>query len=145
MNILIHKILPGQDIEECLKIRRKVFIEGQNVPEEEELDGLDCDSDHYIIRLNDVASGTARIRYIQNKAKIERVAILTEYQGQGLGKKLMEYLIKVIRDSSKVKMAILGAQTHAIPFYENFGFSICSDEYIEAGIPHRDMQIILNS
>ncbi|WPY00233.1 GNAT family N-acetyltransferase [Candidatus Trichorickettsia mobilis] len=145
MNILIHKILPGQDIEECLKIRRKVFIEGQNVPEEEELDGLDHDSDHYIIRLNDVTSGTARIRYIQNKAKIERVAILTEYQGQGLGKKLMEYLIKAIRDSSKVKIAILGAQTHAIPFYENLGFSICSDEYIEAGIPHRDMQIILNS
>ncbi|WP_316353373.1 GNAT family N-acetyltransferase [Candidatus Trichorickettsia mobilis] len=145
MNILIYKILPDQDIEECLKIRRKVFIEGQNVLEEEELDGLDCDGDHYIIRLDDFVSGTARIRYIQNKAKIERVAILTEYQGQGLGRRLMEYLLKEIRNSDKVKIATLGAQTHAIPFYENLGFTICSDEYIEAGIPHKDMQIILSS
>ena len=34
---------------------------------------------------------------------------------------------------------VLGAQTHAIPFYENIGYQAFGPEYLDAGIPHRDM------
>jgi ElaA protein len=34
---------------------------------------------------------------------------------------------------------VLGAQTHAIPFYESIGYRAFGPEYLDAGIPHRDM------
>ena len=38
-----------------------------------------------------------------------------------------------------VTKAKLGAQTHAIGFYEKLGFTVHGPEYDDAGIPHRDM------
>lgn len=144
MNIAIHKVSLNHEIEICLNIRAKVFIEGQNIPVEEEIDDLDGISDHYILKLDGAPVGTARVRYIDNKAKIERVAILSKYRGLGLGKELMEYVVKDIKASKLVNMAVLGAQMYAIPFYEKLGFSVCSDEYEDAGITHKEMQIVFS-
>ena len=44
-----------------------------------------------------------------------------------------------------VRMAGLGAQTHAIGFYERLGFAVYGPEYDDAGIPHRDMTLDLNA
>ena len=89
MNITINQVLSDFEMEDCFKIRKKVFIEGQNVPKDIEVDGLDVESQHYIVKLDQESIGTARVRYIKDKAKIERVAIIPEYQGMGCGKKLM--------------------------------------------------------
>jgi predicted GNAT family N-acyltransferase len=86
MNIVINKLLPKEDLRDCFSIRRKVFIEGQNVPEADDFDGYDRESTHYLLLLDRIAIGTARVRYIENKAKIERVALLQEFHGQGYGK-----------------------------------------------------------
>ena len=141
MNITINQATTPSDMESCHNIRRRVFIEGQNVPEEDEIDGLDGESNRYLLKLDNSPAGTARIRYVEGKAKIERVAILSGHQGKGLGRKLMQYLLQEIVRAGKAKTAILGAQTHAIPFYEDLGFTVCSDEYMDAGILHKDMQI----
>lgn len=42
-----------------------------------------------------------------------------------------------------VTRAKLGAQTHAIGFYERLGFAAYGPEYDDAGIPHRDMALEL--
>ncbi|MEO0503034.1 MAG: GNAT family N-acetyltransferase, partial [Pseudomonadota bacterium] len=34
----------------------------------------------------------------------------------------------------------LGAQTHALSFYEKLGFEAFGPVYDDAGIPHRDME-----
>ena len=39
----------------------------------------------------------------------------------------------------QLKEAILSAQTHATSFYEEAGFVIVSDVYLDANIPHVDM------
>lgn len=83
MNICFYKAISADDIAKCLYIRRKIFIEGQNVPEKDDLDGLDDKSDLYLLSLGAEIIGTARVRYIEGKAKIERVAILEQYQGKG--------------------------------------------------------------
>jgi ElaA protein len=41
---------------------------------------------------------------------------------------------------TKVK---LGAQTHALGFYERLGFTAIGDEFDDAGIPHREMVLKL--
>ena len=34
----------------------------------------------------------------------------------------------------------LSAQEHAVEFYKKYGFSVVSDVYMDAGIPHYDMK-----
>lgn len=34
----------------------------------------------------------------------------------------------------------LNAQTHAIPFYEKLGYKVISEEFMDAGIPHKTME-----
>lgn len=139
--ILVKKISEAKDIQTCLTIRYQVFVEGQNVPAHEEVDGLDSCSEHYLLFINQLPVGTARVRYTDDFAKIERVAILDAHQGQGLGHVLMNFIIKDVQRNQRVKKAKLGAQTYAISFYEKLGFVICSNEYLDAGIPHKDMQL----
>ena len=129
MNISINKLSLTQDLTDCFNIRREVFIEGQNISVEDEVDGRDSESDHYLLLLEGKPIATTRVRYIENKAKIERVAVLQEFQGQGYGKKLMQHILKDIKQSSKTEITL--------------GFSVCSDEYMDAGIPHKDMHLKL--
>jgi predicted GNAT family N-acyltransferase len=104
---------------------------------------LDSSSEHYLLFLNKLPVGTGRVRHSEDFTKIERVAILEAYQGQVLGHILMNFIIEDMRQNFLVKKVKLGAQTYAIPFDEKLGFLICSSEYLDAGIPHKDMQINL--
>ena len=125
------------DITTCLQIRRVVFIEGQDVPEAEEVDGQDPDCIHYLARVNEVPVATARVKSLGVKAKIQRVAVLDACRGTGLGAELMNFIIDDLRGN--FDEAVLGSQTHAIGFYEKLGFEVFGPEYDDAGIPHRDM------
>ena len=143
MKYLIKKVFLEKDIQNCFAIRNNVFVEGQMVPLAEELDGKDEGSDHYLLLVNSAPVGTARVRLIDDYAKIERVAVLEEYQGKGLGNAIMRVILSDLKSNAMITTAKLGAQTYAIPFYEKLGFSVCSAEYIDAGIPHKDMELSL--
>lgn len=145
MNLLIKKTSSPEELEQCLHIRKKVFVEGQNVPIDEEIDGKDKDSEHYLLLIDNEPTGTARVRFLEHYAKIERVAILAGNQGRGLGLKLMQKIVSDLKEQSQVNTAKLGAQTYAIPFYEKLGFTVCSEEYMDANIPHKDMELNVKS
>jgi predicted GNAT family N-acyltransferase len=140
MPVTVSRVISHDDIQCCFDIRRRVFVDGQNVPEADEWDGLDGQAEHYLLRTNGQPAATARIRYLGEKAKIERVAVLEDYQKQGLGKIIMQYILEAIKCKQGISMAILGAQEHAIGFYEGLGFGVCSESYMDAGIPHKWMQ-----
>lgn len=140
--LFIRNAVSQDDINHCFAIRHKVFIEGQGISIEEELDEYDATCNHYILFYQDEPAGVARVRYKDDFAKIERVAILEVHQGKGLGYALMKFILADIGRTSSVQKAKLSSQTYAIPFYEKLGFTICSEEYIDAGIPHRDMQLV---
>ncbi|EPX77750.1 GNAT family N-acetyltransferase [Litoreibacter arenae] len=129
------------DIATCLEIRRVVFVEGQNVPEHEEVDGKDAICRHYLAHVNDLPAATARVMPLGTKAKIQRVAVLDIHRGTGLGAELMRFILDDLQDD--FDEAILGSQTHAIGFYEKLGFKAFGPEYDDAGIPHRDMLLKL--
>jgi len=141
MNVLIHNVSSLEDIQKCLAIRTAVFVDGQNVPIGEEIDGKDGVSDHYLLFADDKPVGVARVRFVENYAKIERVAILGSYQGKGLGKSIMKKILFDLKQNTRSEMVKLSSQIYAISFYEKLGFSVCSEEYMDAGIPHKDMQL----
>jgi len=139
MNILINKASNPADMQKCFDIRLKVFVHGQNVPLEEEIDDNDAVSDHYLLHVANAPAGTARVRIIDDYAKIERVAVLEEHQGKGLGKELLLRILTDLKQKNAVKKAKLSSQVYAIPFYEKLGFLVCSEVYMDANIPHKDM------
>lgn len=117
---------------------------GQNVPQNEEVDGKDQDSDHYLLTIDTKPVGVARVRYIEDFAKIERVAILNHYQGLGFGQQIMKTILSDLKQLAVIASAKLSSQTYAIPFYEKLGFIVCSEEYMDANIPHKDMVLNFN-
>jgi len=118
MNVLVNKVSSAEDIQKCLDIRTTVFVIGQNVPQSEEVDGKDQDSDHYLLTIDSKPVGVARVRYIDDFAKIERVAILSDYQGHGFGEQIMKTILSDLKQSALIASAKLSSQTYAIPFYE---------------------------
>ncbi|MEQ9115820.1 MAG: GNAT family N-acetyltransferase [Rickettsiales bacterium] len=144
MGVVVKKISNISQLNQCLEIRRVVFIEGQKVPVDIEIDGRDGESEHFLLLIDESPSGTARVRYYDEVAKIERVAILEKHQGKGLGKKLMQGIIDCLKEEKAVRKLFLGSQSHAIKFYENLGFTVCGEEYIEAGIPHKNMELAID-
>lgn len=132
------KITVTDDFDACMAIRRTVFVQEQNVPEELEQDDHDATAVHLLAVADGVPVGTARLLIDGTTAKIGRVALLPQARGKGAGAALMRAALDELR-ARGVTTAKLGAQTHALVFYEKLGFSAYGPEYDDAGIPHRDM------
>ncbi|HWL57136.1 MAG TPA: GNAT family N-acetyltransferase [Paracoccus sp. (in: a-proteobacteria)] len=128
------------DIPACRAIRREVFVVEQSVPEEDEWDDLDGEAIH-LLALDDARQpiGTARILLQGDTGKIGRVAVVKSARGTGMGAALIRAALDELRALPGITRAKLGAQTHAIGFYEKLGFTAYGPEYDDAGIPHRDM------
>jgi len=121
-------------------IRRRVFTEEQNVPEELEWDGLD-DSCHHIL-VTDAGNrpiGTGRIK---PDGHLGRMAVLSGYRNQGVGSAILRALLDYAGQQHSNRV-YLHAQVSAIPFYLKHGFVITGEQFTEAGIPHRSMAMNL--
>lgn len=125
------------EVETCLRLRRVIFIDEQNVPERDELDGLDPEATHLLAIVQGVPVGTARILFGENLAKIGRVCVLKEHRGAGHATALMRKALEVAR--RQAQRAKLSAQVDAMGLYERLGFVALGPVYDDAGIPHRDM------
>lgn len=130
------------DIATCQRLRRMVFIEEQGVSEADEVDGLDDAALHLLARLDGEPVGSARLLEKAETLKIGRVCVIVPQRGTGLGAALIRKAMDVGRENG-FKRALLGSQTHAIPFYERLGFSVFGPVYDDAGIPHQDMDCAL--
>ena len=121
------------------QVRYRVFVEEQKVPAEIELDEFDPVSVHALaFDAGGRALGTGRLL---PDGHIGRMAVLREARGAGVGSALLRALMKAARARGD-REVMLSAQTHAIPFYERFGFAVEGDEYDDAGIPHRMMRLV---
>lgn len=132
-----------QDIAACRALRRAVFIEEQGVSDADEVDDLDGVAVHLLAAEGGRPVGTARLLREGAVGKIGRVCVLAEARGTGLGAALIRAGIAEFRAMPGVEKVKLGAQTHALGFYEQLGFVAFGAEYIDAGIPHRDMMLVL--
>ncbi|MBM1220628.1 GNAT family N-acetyltransferase [Ponticoccus sp. SC2-23] len=132
-------IAETRDLDACFELRRVVFIEEQGVSLADERDGRDDEAVHLLVHHQGEPIGTARILVSNDVAKIGRVCVLKHYRGNGHGSALVEACCAAAAKRPGVTMAKLGAQTHAIGFYEALGFTAEGPVYDDAGIPHRDM------
>ncbi len=131
---------PTEDVATCQRLRHRVFVEEQGVAQGEERDGRDAEGHHILALQDGQPVGCARILVTGETGKIGRVCVLAEMRGQGLGAAVIRACLDHLRGLPGVTRAVLGSQTHAIGFYEKLGFRPFGPEYLDAGIPHRDME-----
>jgi len=137
-------IKPWQEAEiDAFLVRQEVFIREQAVPIELELDEWDPLATHALAYLDECCIGTGRlVDKGRGQAQIGRMAVLARFRNQGVGKQILEKLIALAK-SQGVRSIVLHSQITAIPFYEKQGFLVQGSTYDEAGIPHRNMILLL--
>ena len=138
---MITVVTTEKDRQACYDIRTAVFVVEQNVPFQLELDELEDECVHFLATIDGVPMATARI-HDRGYAKVQRVAVMKEARGTGLGKKLMEFILDHAREQDFFE-ARLDAQVVAIPFYEKLGFEAHGPVFDDAGIDHRAMTLKL--
>lgn len=136
-------ITQTRDIAACRDLRRIVFIDEQGVPEADEIDDLDDLATHLLAHFKGVPTGTARLLTVGDIGKIGRVCVLKDARGQGIGAALTRAAVTHFAQMQGVTAVKLSAQISALPFYEKLGFAAYGPIYPDAGIAHRDMQLLL--
>ena len=129
------------NIMACRALRRTVFIEEQGVSEADEVDDLDGQAIHILATQDGIPVGSARLLVVGDVGKVGRVCVLRAARGTGLGVALMQTVIAQFRNLPGITCVKLGAQIHALAFYERLGFVPYGPFYIDAGIEHRDMMM----
>jgi len=120
-------------------VRHAVFVDEQEVPPEIELDQFDPICVHALaFDREGRVLGTGRLL---PDGHIGRMAVLRQARGTGVGSALLRALTQAARGRGDREVA-LSAQTHAIPFYERFGFVAEGEQYDDAGIAHRMMRLV---
>lgn len=141
--MLEYKWFPAGEIDPSFRnLRIEIFVKEQGVPEENEFDDYDLQVPHLVIFSDGEAVATGRnIPYGENTVKIGRIAVKKEKRGLRLGEKIVKELLRKAKEDG-AKTVKVGAQTHAVGFYEKCGFSLVgTPEYLEENIPHYDMYL----
>ena len=124
-----------------MRLRVDVFVVEQECPYPE-LDGRDPDVLHLRLLAGDDLLAAARIlppAESKAPARIGRVVVAPAHRGKRLGEAVMQEAIAACERLYPQTPIALSAQSHLKRFYESFGFSPVSEEYLEDGIPHIDM------
>ena len=123
---------------ECERVRLMVFVAEQKVPRELEMDEHDAEAEHFVaFDGRRMVEGCARML---PDGHIGRVAVLRPFRGRGVGTAVMQAVIARAKEKGLASV-YLGAQVHAVPFYEKLGFAVEGEPFTEAGIPHRRMRL----
>ena len=120
-----------------LAIRRTVFIEEQNIPQNIEIDANEEKANYILAYVDGQPVGTARWRETELGIKLERFAVLPHFRCHGIGKKLTRF---ILNEMNSQKSIYLNAQESVIPFYQKCGFQTVGPKFDEANsIPHQKM------
>lgn len=141
-NVKILKVVNGDMLKRCLKIREEVFTLEKGVSKEIEVDKYDCLnelSNHFLIKSQNDDIGTIRCLYVfKDTIKIQRFCFLEGYRGLGFGRIVMEYIENYYKNQG-IRKIEMDAKYEVFSFYEKCGYKRVSDIFIEANIEHVKM------
>lgn len=140
MDPTVSRVDSPAGLEAAFDVRRDVFIEGQGVDEDVEMDGKDDDATHLLATDGDRAVGTARLRVVDpGVGKVERVAVRESHRRRGVGRALVDVLESEAADRGLDRL-VLHAQVRVEGFYADLGYETTGDVFQEAGIDHVRME-----
>ena len=121
-------------------IRSAVFVEEQRIPAEMEWDAADAECVHAVAynRFGLPLATGRLLQHVPGVAKIGRMAVSQAVRGSGVGREVLDALMKAARRRGDHEV-LLHAQTSAASFYARAGFTPRGPQFEEAGIPHVEM------
>lgn len=127
----------AHDVDGALALREQVFCGEQGVSREEELDGRDDEALHLVALEPEDGRviGTLRLLLDDRVAKVGRVAVERSWRRRGVAARMLALAVEAA-GARGAREARLAAQTDAIALYEQAGFRIVSEEFVDAGIVH---------
>ncbi|MDO3409299.1 GNAT family N-acetyltransferase [Saccharibacillus sp. CPCC 101409] len=144
MQTKVTRVENEEQLRRGLAVRREVFIEEQQVPEELEVDDYDAIGSrarHVLIEQagEEVAAGRL-IPYQGGAAKFQRIAVRSAFRGKGYGRVVVAALEDAAREAG-FRRAVLDSQCHAEAFYAGLGYVTKPGEpFYDAGILHVRME-----
>lgn len=133
--------LTSSELYELLRLRADVFVVEQNCVYND-VDGADYASLH-LFTLDESGRCTccARIYHDEANVGVMRIGrLIAKERGKGNGMRLLLACIEECKNLGAEEIR-LHAQQYAIGFYERAGFSVCSEVFLEDGIPHVEMRL----
>ena len=132
------------DLTDVFEIRRKVFVEEQNIPEKIEFDDWDSKALFcvvYELGAKNQSVATGRLIWLSDtQCKIGRIAVLREYRRQSYGDMVVKMLVnKAFMEGAKE--VIVEAQIQAVDFYKKIGFVVTGTPFVEADIERVKMTL----
>ena len=99
----------------------------------------ETDQIHIIGRINDQIVACLCLVPLENKVyKMRQVCIREDLQHLGIGKKLVAFCEAALRQNGAIEI-VLNARDYVTDFYLKLDYSICSEQFLEIGIPHYKM------
>ncbi len=133
---------PGEDYSLAKQVREHVFIEEQGFSPDLEFDRTDPLCRHLVL-VGENGAPVATGRLIDEGDgcfSLGRIAVEKPLRGTGAGKALVKEMIRMA-SSLGATQCRLGAQDHAVGFYEKMGFSVCGPVYMDEHVPHYPMRM----
>ena len=128
--------LSTRELYEIVRARQEIFLMEQNIVCRD-FDGVDYDALHCF--LWEEGKVVAYMRAFMGDDEIRLGRFLTVRHGEGLGRRLMELSLPVVKASFNCDKISFHAQKHAEGFYKKLGFKTVSDVFLEEGIEHVTM------
>lgn len=123
-------------------LRHEVFVVGQGVPAEIEVDGQDATAVHVVAVLDGRVVGTGRLLDGDGdgtSSSVGRMAVADDVRGRGVGAAVLRRLEQAAAERGRSEV-VLHAQLSAQRFYERAGYVATSGTYVQAGLDHLDMR-----
>ncbi|KAJ2846157.1 hypothetical protein IWW36_004480 [Coemansia brasiliensis] len=139
--MVLIRVANESELKEAISLRIRVFVDIQKFPLEEEVDEHDQAALHFVVKADERSRVIGTLRVLNNgeEAKLGRVVVSPEHQGQGLGKQMMGFVEQHIRaspDFANCTQIRLGSQLDKQEFYLKCGYEARGDVYDELGCPH---------
>ena len=131
--------LSVRELYEIVRARQEIFLMEQNIVCRD-FDGVDYEALHCFLWEN--GRVVAYMRAFMQGGQIHLGRFLTVRHGEGLGRRLMEESLPVVKESFDCEKITFHAQRHAEGFYLKLGFKTVSDVFLEEGIEHVVMENI---
>ncbi len=142
-----HWVGPGDVAYERLRdLRHRLFfaemVEGRGLLD----DASETRAHHLVLtppgRPSEVLAGGRGLRTHDRTYVISQMVVEPEFQGQGLGRRVVELLVDRAARHGAHRVT-LAARVEAVGFYGAVGFTVCGEEFPSAttGVPHVMMEL----
>lgn len=135
--------LTTDELLEIYRVRVAVFVVEQNCAYQE-VDLTDKLSYHLWLESENAIKAYLRVipaGVVRKEVSLGRVIAVERHQG--LGTEIVKHGIAFAKEQLGAEEIVIEAQTYVRSLYEKLGFKAESEEFLEDGIPHVRMRLVL--